>query len=720
MSFHPAVYGKYFLLDRIAVGGMAEVFKAKTFGVRGFERLLVIKRILPHLSKDEEFVEMFIDEAKIAVELSHANICQVTDLGKIGDNYFIAMEFINGKDLRGILKKCYTAKTPLSVPQALYVAIEMLKGLEHAHEKSDTVSGKPLNLIHRDISPQNIMISYHAEVKIVDFGIAKTEFKLHRTQAGVLKGKFGYMSPEQAAGLELDRRTDVFSAGILLYEMLTGRRLFLGENDFETLEAIKECSVPPPSKYQPEITPELEEVVLKALAKERDDRFASAQEMQVALSKIFYATYPDFTTKDLSEFLATLFAAEIEQEQELLRRALDSIPPDQLAAMTSSGETRGGPGSQPSTVRAPTPPTSGISRPSFSPPSRKFQMPSAPPPIGAPVRVTLRQKSGPSFFRAFFTFLFAVALVGGGWIYFHPQKNPLRAPPSPTAEPSVTDEIKLSSSPKALLFVDGMQKGETPLSLPLARKKTYQIRLEKEGFKPLTEQLLVTGDQTQYSFKLEKDIPPIGSLYIESDPPGARISYDQTKTKETTPATIENLSLNVEHLITLEKEGFRRTKQTVVLKQPEERIDIAMERKPMTTLKINVTPRTATVYLDGKEHGQVIEDLEIGKSYKLTLSSPGYESETREIKATRAKMELDIELKKVVVPMGTVSLSANPWATILIDGKKIGDTPIMNQELPVGSHDVIFRHPDFRDVEKQIQIKKGENPPVIIDFKSGG
>lgn len=716
MSFQTTVYGKYFLLDRIAVGGMAEVFKAKTFGVRGFERLLVIKRILPHLSKDEEFVEMFIDEAKIVVELSHANICQVTDLGKIGDNYFIAMEFINGKDLRAILKKCFTVKTPLSIPQALNIAIEILKGLEYAHSKVDTITGKPLNLIHRDISPQNIMISYHGEVKIVDFGIAKTESKLHRTQAGVLKGKFGYMSPEQASGLELDPRTDIFSTGIILYEMLTGRRLFLGENDFETLEAIKECVVPPPSKYQPAITPELQAVVSKALSKEREDRFSSAQEMQVALTKILYASYPDFTSTNLSAFLKELFAAEIEQEQETLKRALDSLPPDQVAAAAGAAELENDRLTQTSGSR------SVPSRPGVSRPSSVSRPVSAPGGLLGRSKVLTKKSAAPSPWRAFLFFLVGALLVAGGWYYYHPRKPKLVPAPGPAAQIPETGAIEISSTPlKATVYIDGVQKGETPVSLQLASKKTYVLRLEKKGFKPLSEQLFVTADQNKYSFKLEKELPVIGSLRIDSDPPGAKISYDGKKTDQETPATIEGLSLNVEHSIVLEKEGFLRSQKSLVLKKKEEDLLVELQKKPTVTLKINVVPRTARVLLNGKERGQEIEDLEPGKGYKLTVEAPGYVAETREIKPTGPKMEVEIELKKVVVQAGTINLSAIPWAKILIDGKIASDgLPLINHELPVGTHEIIFQHPDFKDITKTIEIKKGENPPIIVDFKATG
>jgi len=221
----PIQFGKYWLLDRVNVGGMAEVWKAKAFGVEGFERLLAVKRILPNIAEDEEFITMFIDEAKIAVQLNHANIAQIFDLGKVDDSYFIALEFVHGKDVRGIYDRCKQKPVDgmpnMPIAQACFIIMKACEGLDYAHNKRDA-QGKELHLVHRDVSPQNVLISYEGEVKIIDFGIAKAAGKASKTQQGILKGKFGYMSPEQVRGLPLDRRSDIFSLGICLYELLTG------------------------------------------------------------------------------------------------------------------------------------------------------------------------------------------------------------------------------------------------------------------------------------------------------------------------------------------------------------------------------------------------------------------------------------------------------------------------------------------------------------------
>src|SRR5579863_176277 len=268
----PIPFGKYLLLERINVGGMAEVFCAKAFGVEGFEGILAIKKILPTMVEDNEFIQMFIDEARISVLLNHANIVQIHELGQHDENYYIAMEYVSGKDLRSILERYRRRKEIMPTAQAVYIASRICDGLDYAHRKKDSRSAD-LNIVHRDVSPQNILISYEGDVKIIDFGIAKAANRAQKTQAGILKGKFGYMSPEQVRGLPIDRRSDVFAVGVILYEMLTGEKLFVGESDFSTLEKVRNAEVPLPRQFNPNIPAGLEKVVLKALAREQEDRY---------------------------------------------------------------------------------------------------------------------------------------------------------------------------------------------------------------------------------------------------------------------------------------------------------------------------------------------------------------------------------------------------------------------------------------------------------------
>ena len=309
----PIPFGKYFLLERINVGGMAEVFKAKATGVEGFERLVAVKRILPSIAEDEEFITMFVDEAKIAVQLTHANIAQIFDLGRVEGSFFIALEYVHGKDLRAIFNRTRQRGELLPIPMSCYSVMKLCEGLDYAHIKRDS-SGDFLNLVHRDVSPQNILVSYEGEVKIIDFGIAKAAGKAGRTQAGILKGKFGYMSPEQVLGLEIDRRSDVFGVGICLYELLTGERLFVAESDFATLEKVRSVDVMPPSTYNRRIPEELEQIVMRALARDRDQRYQTALQLHDELQAFMHTSGNLFSRKDLSGYMHRVFSEEIERE----------------------------------------------------------------------------------------------------------------------------------------------------------------------------------------------------------------------------------------------------------------------------------------------------------------------------------------------------------------------------------------------------------------------
>ncbi|HEY1587835.1 MAG TPA: protein kinase, partial [Polyangia bacterium] len=313
----PIPFGKYVLLERISVGGMAEVFKAKSFGVEGFEKILAIKRILPSMAEDADFIEMFIDEAKICGQLNHANICQIFELGRVEDSHFIAMEYVWGKDVLQMQNRFRKLRQTMKPEMAAFIAAKLCEGLDYAHKKKDAAA-RPLGIIHRDISPQNILISYDGELKIIDFGIAKAASRSSKTQAGVLKGKFGYMSPEQVRGLPLDRRSDVFAIGTILYELLTSDRLFMGESDFETLEKVRNVDVPPVTSINKSVPPELERIINKALARNVDERFQWANEMQEALHAFLLTREPVFTAKHLSTWMREQFALEMKREQQIL------------------------------------------------------------------------------------------------------------------------------------------------------------------------------------------------------------------------------------------------------------------------------------------------------------------------------------------------------------------------------------------------------------------
>jgi serine/threonine protein kinase/CheY-like chemotaxis protein len=272
-------FGQYILQEHIATGGMAEVYKARMMGMEGFQKTVAIKRILPHLTDNDEFVSMFIDEAKLAAQLNHNNIIHIYDLGKIDRSHYIAMEYIEGRDLRSILQNLRERDEAMPIPLALYITTLLASALDYAHNKRD-FENQELGLVHRDVSPQNVLISNAGDIKLCDFGIAKAASKASHTRAGALKGKLQYMSPEQAWGKDIDLRSDIFSLALVCYEMLTGDKLFAGDSELSILEQVRNPTVNPPSGANPDIPPEVERIVLKALEADRNRRYQSAREMQ--------------------------------------------------------------------------------------------------------------------------------------------------------------------------------------------------------------------------------------------------------------------------------------------------------------------------------------------------------------------------------------------------------------------------------------------------------
>ena len=296
------LFGPYELVHPIAVGGMAEIYLARTKGIAGFEKYVALKMIRPHLADDQQFIKMLVDEANIAVQLTHGNIAQTFDLGCVGKTYYIAMEYVDGEDLRNVLEQC-TTDMPLEV--CAFVAMQIAMGLEHAHRKTDT-AGRPLGIVHRDVTPHNVLVSYGGEVKLIDFGIAKASERRAKTSAGVIKGKYFYMSPEQAGNAEIDHRSDIFSAGIVLHEMICGRPVYDGDDISTLLDLVRAGCVERPSNRRADVPRELDRIVMHALAKRPEERYQSAGDLGADLGRFLHATAPMFSSVALGAWLGTL------------------------------------------------------------------------------------------------------------------------------------------------------------------------------------------------------------------------------------------------------------------------------------------------------------------------------------------------------------------------------------------------------------------------------
>jgi eukaryotic-like serine/threonine-protein kinase len=311
---------------------MAEVYLALSGELSGYRTLVVVKRILPHLASNQEFIRMFLDEARIAALLDHPNVVRIIEVGHDGDEYFLVMELVQGKPLSGITRKAAKDMNPLTPALSAYIIAQAANGLGYAHDLVDS-EGRPLGVVHRDVSPQNILVSFEGAVKVIDFGIVRALGRVSQTNPGGLKGKIEYMSPEQASSEEVDRRADVFALGVVLWEAVTGRHLFRRDTELATMRAIVDEPIPPPSDITP-VVPQLEQIIVRALQKRREDRFQTAQEMAMALERYAFAA-EGFSPLLLANYVKGLFDVEFTQWKKTVNSALDIEP--QTSAGTQSG-----------------------------------------------------------------------------------------------------------------------------------------------------------------------------------------------------------------------------------------------------------------------------------------------------------------------------------------------------------------------------------------------
>ncbi|WP_437668677.1 serine/threonine protein kinase [Sorangium sp. So ce131] len=336
---------RYRVIERLASGGMAEVFLAESAGIEGFKKQVAIKRVLPHLSEKKRFIAMFLDEARLSAHLSHSNVAQVFDIG-VGDNaYFIVMEYVDGADLKAVLESMRKASRTLPVESAVFITAKLCEGLTYAHELKGA-DGHPLQIVHRDMSPPNVLITKYGEVKIVDFGLAKATSQLEKSEAGIIKGKFSYLSPEAAQGLEVDHRTDIFAVGAILWEMLSGKRLFLGDTDYQTVKLVQQAQIPALSGINKAVPPELDRIIARSLAREPGDRYGSAREFGRDLTTFLYKFGRPVSAYDIAEHVRSAMAlrrrAPASDKASFIDKLIEetlleftSIPDDNAAPSTS-------------------------------------------------------------------------------------------------------------------------------------------------------------------------------------------------------------------------------------------------------------------------------------------------------------------------------------------------------------------------------------------------
>ncbi|MEQ1722905.1 MAG: serine/threonine-protein kinase [Pseudobdellovibrio sp.] len=534
-------FGKYLLLEKVAAGGMAEIYLARSGAANGLNKFFAIKRILPQFSTNEDFVAMFKEEAKVAINLNHSNVVSIYDFGIELDQFFIVMDYVEGRNLRQIINELKKSNKSFSIDQALFLIKETAAGLDHAHRCTDSTNGRPLNITHRDMSPQNIMVSFEGEVKVIDFGIAKSETEAEGTKAGTLKGKFSYMSPEQAEGQPIDPRTDVFALGIVLWELLANDRLFTGSNEAAILRKVRDCQVPLIRKINPTVPQELERIVMKALAKDRNVRYQTAANFHRDLNRFLNTQYPDFSPQDFSQFVRESFKSAYQEGRDKLvtyskivveEPPLLKAPPVTKVAASPAGADKAPDNRADEVPDVPT----GFAAPdekvkinleglrsSASPrsvPSTGFNKPlTIPTPTSQTKLTQLSQvsftksptssgKSAGEFTDILFKGLMVAALSFAGWWgyknYFNASKPPFRdiavkdKNKNPKANPdevqktdfsstaAVAEIVKISvnSNPDgAQVYVNGVDTGsKTPAVVSLPTGKDSEVLIKKEGY----------------------------------------------------------------------------------------------------------------------------------------------------------------------------------------------------------------------------------------------
>ncbi len=530
-SFQPQVFGHYYLLEHIAYGGMAEIYRAKYFGASGFERELVLKRVLPKLVEKPDFLQMLTNEAKLTATLQHGNIAQVMELGLEGGVYFMTMEYVEGVSLKGLLRHLIKAGQRLTPQIAAYLVMQIARGLHYAHEKSDPM-GKALGIVHCDISPENVVVGFDGNVKIVDFGIARAQASFSNYKEGMVMGKFNYVAPEQAMGRPLDRRADIFSAGIILYEALTGTHPFGRKGDVDTLVRIARFTkgeVEPPSVVTPGLPKELSEICMTAMAHDLQERYATAQSFAEALGTFIQSIPRALLHDQLKDLLEESFASRITD-----RRAARARDPEVIHELQRKRALE-------------------VEREDSGPALPGPTLDDAPPPGG-----------GKGILLAACGLVLGLALGVAGATVLGGQAGPVL--------------FVDSMPPGAEVTLEGAPRGLTPVALELEAGTPYLLKLALENHEPWQETVTATGRIVERRPTLKAKT---ARLEVVSEPEGARVEIDQVE-RGVTPISLD-LPLGQEYLVRVSL-GSAVEERRVTLEGAGTRLELAFtgpaDRKP--------------------------------------------------------------------------------------------------------------------------------------------
>jgi tRNA A-37 threonylcarbamoyl transferase component Bud32 len=535
-AFRPHLFGKFFVLQLLASGGMAEVYRAKVVGAAGFEKELALKRILAHRARDTGFIRMLVNEAKLTAQLTHSNIAQIYECGAVDGTYFIAMELVNGVSMKEVMAAFARAGTQLTPEQAIYLVLQLLHGLDYAHRKTD-IGGEPLRIVHCDVSPDNALVSWEGEIKLLDFGIARAATGLSNYKEGMLMGKLGYVAPEQASIEKAwDHRVDLFAAGILLYELLTGRKPFPKATDVDTLIASRKAPVAAPSSLDARIPRELDPILAQALAYRPEKRYPSARAFADALVDVLFPTPHSGIQDVLAQQLRTVFAAAIQRQR--AARAHDALVLKVLQHLFEQ-QQQAARGTVPAAVPEPEPERphiTALADPAAAPDAPATTPRPSAPRRAAPARGELSRRSAAALALLVAALAAGATSLAGRWL----QRGAL---------------VVTSDPPGAHVTVDGRDvESPTPIVIEdLRASEPVSVVVSAPDRKPVT--ITVDGDARRAVRRVHAELPvAVGPVTIESEPPGAAVRVDDADAG-VTPVTLQRVRLDERHRIDLALPG---------------------------------------------------------------------------------------------------------------------------------------------------------------------
>ena len=749
-------YGNYQLLKRLATGGMAQIYLARSKGPKASNQLVVVKRILPHLGENKEFVQMFLDEAKIAARLAHPNIVAIYDLGAQDDSFFIAMEYIHGVDVRRMSKRAGGMGFELPVALACRIIIDSCAGLDYAHKKTDP-GGKPLNIVHRDVSPQNILVSFKGEVKVVDFGIAKAADQATVTRSGVLKGKYSYMSPEQAGAKKVDCRSDVFALGVVLYELLTSTRLFKRSSDMQTLAAVAECNVTPPSQVNPRVPPDLDPIILKALAKDPDQRYAEALQFQTDLEAWLSKRKISATTADLAVFLRQVYEERLAREARSGSIVVEEDPPPTGQRTAVEGNRRGSAGNIPSVQSGSSKDVTRAGRgdPKASAAAEEgieLTDPIAPrsPPKGARSVEARREPDEESTKQE--------------------RKTPTPRPTVEERRPNLSELPTQALDEKSLaLSLTATTQSQSP-----PRRSRWRGRLIIAGVAATVSAVSAALGMWLYLRPVvaQQQLQPPAMVRLETVPPGAKVIFEGRAFPGVTPMTLPPLPAGT-HEVVLSREGYEEEHVSVpvpptgiLTMAPVSLRPLAPKEQPLDNKPPGVTPPPdataisavqltlqtepvqATIFVDGRERGlspQVVE-AKADQELEVKVTAPQYRPLEQKVKVKSGPSQMEVfKLEPLSKPPPTtplkqprvdppkpppaaakalvrfVVLPASSWVEVTCSGRSYGQTPFGDVSLPVGTHQCKFSNPGEggRTLNQTIEVRATALNKVIVNLRDG-